>query len=38
MSAGKLKSACLTAGLLAIQRRGQGKTNIYELNLKPKRI
>ena len=23
-------------GLLAIQRRGQGKTNIYELNLKPK--
>lgn len=27
-----------TAGLLAIQRRGQGKTNIYELNLKPKRI
>ena len=27
-----------TAGLLAIQRRGQGKTNIYELNLKPKRV
>ena len=27
-----------TVGLLAIQRRGQGKTNIYELNLKPKRI
>src|SRR5471032_601540 len=26
------------AGLLAIQRRGQGKTNIYELNLKPKRV
>src|SRR5216684_2930202 len=26
------------AGLLAIQRRGQGKTNVYELNLKPKRI
>ncbi len=25
-------------GLLAIQRRGQGKTNIYELNLKPRRI
>lgn len=24
-------------GLLAIQRRGQGKTNIYELSLKPKR-
>ena len=23
-------------GLLSIQRRGQGKTNIYELNLKPK--
>jgi DNA-binding transcriptional ArsR family regulator len=23
--------------LLAIKRRGQGKTNIYELNLKPKR-
>src|ERR1700722_12952137 len=22
-------------GLLSIQRRGQGKTNIYELNLKP---
>ena len=27
-----------TTGLLAIQRRGQGKTNIYELNLKPRRI
>jgi biotin operon repressor len=25
-------------GLLAIRRRGQGLTNIYELNLKPKRI
>jgi biotin operon repressor len=25
-------------GLLAIQRRGQGKTNIYELNLKPRRL
>jgi DNA-binding transcriptional ArsR family regulator len=25
-------------GLLRIQRRGQGKTNIYELNLKSKRI
>jgi DNA-binding transcriptional ArsR family regulator len=25
-------------GLLAIQRRGQGKTNIYELNLKPKAL
>jgi DNA-binding MarR family transcriptional regulator len=25
-------------GLLSIQRRGQGKTNIYELNLKPKRL
>ena len=25
-------------GLLAIKRRGQGKTNIYELNLKPRRI
>jgi DNA-binding transcriptional ArsR family regulator len=25
-------------GLLAIQRRGQGKTNIYELNLKPRRV
>jgi biotin operon repressor len=23
-------------GLLAIERRGQGKTNIYELNLNPK--
>lgn len=23
-------------GLLSIQRRGQGKTNIYELNLKPR--
>src|SRR5437016_12006942 len=27
-----------TIGLLAIQRRGQGKTNIYELNLKPRRL
>ena len=27
-----------TNGLLAIKRRGQGKTNIYELNLKPRRI
>jgi DNA-binding transcriptional ArsR family regulator len=26
------------AGLLAIKRRGQGKTNIYELNLKPRRL
>src|SRR5271168_2781141 len=26
------------AGLLSIQRRGQGKTNIYELNLKPRDI
>ena len=25
-------------GLLAIKRRGQGKTNIYELNLKPRRL
>ena len=25
-------------GLLAITRRGQGKTNIYELNLKPRKI
>jgi DNA-binding transcriptional ArsR family regulator len=25
-------------GLLAIQRRGQGKTNMYELNLKPRRL
>ena len=25
-------------GLLAIQRRGQGKTNIYELNLRPKKL
>ncbi|MCC6947003.1 MAG: helix-turn-helix domain-containing protein [Bradyrhizobiaceae bacterium] len=25
------------AGLLAITQRGQGKTNLYELNLKPKR-
>ena len=25
-------------GLLAIVRRGQGKTNIYELNLKPRKI
>jgi DNA-binding MarR family transcriptional regulator len=27
-----------TNGLLTIKRRGQGKTNIYELNLKPKRL
>lgn len=25
-------------GLLAIQRRGQGKTNIYELNLAPRKL
>lgn len=25
-------------GLLTIQRRGQGKTNIYELNLRVKRV
>ena len=25
-------------GLLAIQRRGLGKTNIYELNLKPRQL
>jgi len=25
-------------GLLAIKRRGQGKTNIYELNLKARRL
>src|SRR5712692_6312595 len=25
-------------GLLAITRRGQGKTNIYELNLKPRKV
>ncbi len=25
-------------GLLTIKRRGQGKTNIYELNLKPKKL
>jgi DNA-binding MarR family transcriptional regulator len=25
-------------GLLTIQRRGQGKTNVYELNLKPRRL
>jgi biotin operon repressor len=25
-------------GLLSITRRGQGKTNIYELNLKPRKI
>ena len=25
-------------GLLTIQRRGQGKTNIYELNLKAKKL
>ena len=27
-----------TTGLLTIKRRGQGKTNIYELNLKPRRL
>jgi DNA-binding transcriptional ArsR family regulator len=27
-----------TRGLLAIQRRGQGKTNIYELNLAPQKL
>ena len=27
-----------TSGLLAIKRRGQGKTNIYELNLKPRQL
>jgi DNA-binding transcriptional ArsR family regulator len=27
-----------TNGLLAIERRGQGKTNVYILNLKPKRV
>jgi biotin operon repressor len=26
------------SGLLAIKRRGQGKTNVYELQLKPKRL
>jgi DNA-binding transcriptional ArsR family regulator len=25
-------------GLLTIKRRGQGKTNIYELNLKPRKL
>jgi DNA-binding MarR family transcriptional regulator len=25
-------------GLLAIVRRGQGKTNVYELNLKPRKL
>lgn len=25
-------------GMLKIQRRGQGKTNVYELNLKPRRL
>jgi biotin operon repressor len=25
-------------GLLSITRRGQGKTNIYELNLKPRKL
>ena len=25
-------------GLLSIKRRGQGKTNIYELDLKPRRL
>ena len=28
----------VTNGLLTIRRRGQGKTNIYELNLKPRRL
>lgn len=27
-----------TIGLLSIQRRGQGKTNVYELDLKPRRL
>ena len=27
-----------STGLLAIKRRGQGKTNIYELNLKARRL
>jgi biotin operon repressor len=27
-----------TNGLLNIVRRGQGKTNIYELNLKPRKV
>ncbi len=27
-----------TNTLLAIKRRGQGKTNVYELNLKPRRL
>ena len=27
-----------SSGLLAIKRRGQGKTNIYELNLKARRL
>ena len=27
-----------STGLLAIKRRGQGKTNIYELNLKPRKL
>src|SRR6266849_6975569 len=27
-----------TIGLLSITRRGQGKTNIYELNLKPRKL
>jgi hypothetical protein len=27
-----------TNGLLSIQRRGLGKTNVYELNLKPKKM
>ena len=31
-------SSLETHGLLTIQRRGQGKTNVYELNLSPKRI
>ena len=30
--------ALQTIGLLAIQRRGQGKTNIYELNLTPRKL
>ena len=26
------------AGFIKVQRRGQGKTNIYELNLKPRKV
>lgn len=32
-----LKSLAAT-DLLAIRRRGQGKTNVYELNLKPRKL